>query len=348
MENAFNTSELGDAPDTTDPLKAEWRIHFKRATCSDAALQDVNVAVREPIVGDWFKQGDLGYIYGPRGLGKTWLAMLLARKCVEGGMLASWDVLKPRRVLYVDGEMALDSIRQRNNALSQGQADGMYFLQHENLFHTTGKVLNLTAPSAQAALLEQCLEDKIEILLLDNLSCLFSGMNENDADAWEQVLPWLLDLRRNKIAVVFVAHAGRNGCMRGTSRREDAALWIISLRECSAVDEPREGARFSAEFVKNRNTTDAECPPMEWHIYLPPGETQAKVSWKRLEISEIFRQCIEDGLVSATAIAEELKISQGQVSKMAKKAIIAGWLTKDGRDYALTGKGRRDEEEPES
>jgi hypothetical protein len=132
--------------------------------------------------------------------------------------------------------------------------------------------------------------------------------------------------------------------MRGTSHREDAAFWIISLRECRMTDEPREGARFSADFVKNRNTTDAECPPMEWHIYLPPGETQAKISWKRLEI---FRQCIEDGLVSATAIAEELKISQGQVSKLAKKGMIAGWLTKDGRDYALTGKGLRDATEGE-
>ena len=68
-------------------------------------------------------------------------------------------------------------------------------------------------------------------MFLDNLSCLFSGIKENDADAWELVLPWLLEMRRNRIAVIIVAHAGRNGYMRGTSRREDAAFWIIQLTE---------------------------------------------------------------------------------------------------------------------
>ena len=148
---------------------------------------------REPIVGGWFKQGDLGFIYGARGLGKTWLAMLLARKCVEGGSVADWNVHKPRGVLYVDGEMPLDGIRERDAALSTVAANGMFYLQHEALFHLTGQVLNLTNPTAQAAILEKCQRDGIEILFLDNLSCLFSGIKENDADAWERVLPWLLD-----------------------------------------------------------------------------------------------------------------------------------------------------------
>ena len=94
--------------------------------------------------------------------------------------------------------------------MSTVAADGMFYLQHEGLFHRTSTVLNLTNPTAQAAILEKCQGDEIEILFLDNLSCLFSGIKENDADAWERVVPWLLDLRRSRIAVVFIAHAGRN------------------------------------------------------------------------------------------------------------------------------------------
>lgn len=30
-------------------------------------------------------------------------------------------------------------------------------------------------------------------------------------------------------------------------------------------------------------------------------------------------------------------LSKGQVSKLAKQGMTAGWLKKDGRDYALTG-----------
>ena len=318
-------------------LKSEWLEHLDKATCPSSGLTKLTVPEREPIIGTWFKQGDLGFVFGARGLGKTWLAMLMARRCAEGGAFGPWEVHSPRRVLYVDGEMALDGIRQRDAALSATSSDRMFYLQHDALFHLTGKVLNLTNPTVQTALLESCQRNNMEVLILDNLSCLFTGMKENDADGWEQVLPWLLELRRKRIAVVFIAHAGRNGFMRGTSRREDAAFWIVQLTEAKDAGEVQNGARFVARFVKNRNATEADCPPLEWQFNFPKAEILARVSWKKLSTPLLFRQLIEDGLTGATDIAEEMGLSKGQVSKLAKQGILAGWLKKDGRDYSLTG-----------
>jgi hypothetical protein len=328
-------SEAAGAPPTD--LRTEWREAFAKSSCTPAALAELKVPAREPIIGDWFKECDLGFVFGPRGLGKTWLSLFMARKASEGGTMADWTVHRPRRVLYVDGEMALDGIRQRDTALTNAETDGFFYLQHEALFHLTGKVLNLTHPSIQVALLQHCLEQRIEVLFLDNLSCLFTGVKENDADSWEMVLPWLLELRRIRIAVVFVAHAGRNGHMRGTSRREDAANWIVQLTEAQDGGDVKEGARFVARFAKNRNATDETCPPLEWGFNLPAGENHARVSWKKISTQQLFRQWIEDGLTRATEIAEEMNISKGQVSKMAKRGITAGWLRKDGHDYVLTG-----------
>lgn len=320
-----------------DPYAA-FVADFDKATCLASKLAEIKIPAREPIAGSWLKEGDLGYIYGPRGLGKTWLAMKLARCIAEGVAIGDWTVHKPRRVLYVDGEMPFDGIRERDSVLSSTAEANISYLHHETLFHSTGRVLNLTNPLAQAALLDKCKREKIEVLFLDNLSCLFSGIKENDADAWEQVLPWLLDLRRNRIAVVFIAHAGRNGCMRGTSRREDAAFWVIQLAPAQDVGEIQTGAKFVARFTKNRNATETECPPLEWHFVHREGDTRAQVSWKKLSTAQLFRQCIEDGLTSASDIAEEMGISKGQVSKMATKAIRDGWLTKgDHREYKLTG-----------
>lgn len=340
MNTLLETPGILEVPDVELPatdLTAAWMAHLAKAICRADGLAQIAVPPREPILGAWFKEGDLGFIYGARGLGKTWLAMLLGRRCAEGGSVAEWTVHKPRRVLYVDGEMALDNIKERDAALSDRPADGIFYLQHEALFHLTGQVLNLTNPVVQAALLETCKQCETEILLLDNLSCLFTGVKENDADAWELVLPWLLELRRNRIAVVFIAHAGRNGFMRGTSRREDAAFWIINLTEAQDAGEVQNGAQFVARFVKNRNATEADCPPLEWHFVKADGEARAKVSWKKLSTNQLFRQWIEDGLTTATEIADEMGISNGQVSKLAKKAILAGWLKKEGRGYALTG-----------
>jgi hypothetical protein len=52
-------------------------------------------------------------------------------------------------------------------------------------------------------------------------------------------------------------------------------------------------------------------------------------------MGELFRQCIEDGLTTATDIVAEMEISKGQASKLAARAIKEGWLTKNGRDYGL-------------
>ncbi|HTV40239.1 MAG TPA: AAA family ATPase [Candidatus Sulfotelmatobacter sp.] len=319
-------------------LKADWLQSFNKAASPSAALAGIAVPPCRPIVGKWFKQGDLGFICGPRGLGKTWWAMLLARKCAEGismGQLPALHVHSPQRVLYVDGEMSLDGIRERDHALTAVPTPNIIYLQHEALFHLTGKVLNLAEPQAQAALLEKCIQDKITILVLDNLSCLFSGMRENDADAWERVLPWLLDLRRHRISVIFVAHCGRNGLMRGTSRREDAAFWIINLSQLKDPSDERHGAKFVAKFVKNRNTSDADCPPLEWTFLRSPNDSKTQVTWKKVSVPELFRKAIEDGLSTASAIAEEISLSRSQVSKYATKAMKEGWLAKKDREYVL-------------
>ena len=320
-------------------LRAEWQGHLDKAIKSSAGLAGVNVPQREPIMGNWFKQGDLGFICGPRGLGKTWLAMFLARKCAEGpgsmGTLAEWSVPGHRRVLYIDGEMPLDGIRERDTALTIGPAPGLFYLQHEALFHLTGKALNLAEPAAQEAILERCKRDRIDILFLDNQSCLFLGIRENDADAWDDVLPWLLEMRRNRIAVVFIVHAGRNGAMRGSSRREDAAFWIINLSEPNDPIDSQHGAKFIARFIKNRNATDADVPALEWTFSKPPGTPKVQVNWKKLSPPQLLRQCIEQGMIRATEIAQEMGISPGRVSQLASKAIKEGWLKKKGRIYSI-------------
>jgi RecA-family ATPase len=45
-------------------------------------------------------------LYGQRGLGKTHVALGIAYAVASGGAFLRWRAPVPRRVLYVDGEMA--------------------------------------------------------------------------------------------------------------------------------------------------------------------------------------------------------------------------------------------------
>lgn len=305
------------------------------ALLSADSLATVEIVPRETLFGTWFRQGDLGFIFGERGLGKTWLAMDMARSLAEGRQLGPWPANKARRVLYIDGEMPLDSLRDRDTALRL--TDGaLYVLQHEHLFQKAGCVLNLTERSTQEAVLELCVKEGIEVVFLDNLSCLFSGIKENDADAWELVLPWLLDFRRRKIAVVIVAHAGRTGQnMRGTSRREDAAVWVLRLDAVPEHDREGEGARFITRFTKNRQGTIEEVEPLSWH-YAPDG-ARVRSTFKRLQSIELFKEWVRQGLLSCKDIAEEMGVTKGAVSKMAARGVREKWLQVQNREYVLTG-----------
>ena len=294
------------------------------------ALGSLDIPERQPVLGDWFMEGDLGFIYAPRGLGKTWFALGMATAITNGTAFGPWQAAARRSILYVDGEMPCQALRARVSGMGAGE--GFVVLNHEAYFHLEGGVLNFASPTAQHELTSLLLAQGITIVFLDNLSCLFSGMKENDADDWESVLGWLLTLRRHRIAVVVVHHSGRNKeTMRGTSRREDAAFWVIRLDELS--EEPRDGAAFRSLFTKDRNSrTEQGC--FEWHFFTnASGSVTTRV--KPASSLDTFRQWVGDGLTSAEDIAREMGISKGTVSRLAKKGLEAGWLVKRGREYAL-------------
>lgn len=297
------------------------------------SLGNIQIVSRENICSSWLRQGDLGFVFGERGVGKTWFGLDLARGIAEGRKIGPWDVPKSRKVLYVDGEMPIDEVRQRDASLRQGDGD-LHFLNHEWLFEKTGVVLNLCDRSTQSALTTCCRTNNIEVLVLDNLSCLFSGMEENKADAWELVLPWLLQFRREKITVIMFHHANRGGQqMRGTSRREDAAFWVIRLDAVSEHNREGEGARFVSRFTKARQGKRSEIEPLEW-AYIPDGE-RTLTTFRLVKTIDVFRQCVRDGLTSCTDIAEEMGMTRGAISKLATRGKNEGWLEHDGRSYRL-------------
>jgi hypothetical protein len=320
--------------DTTPTDRIITKGVLTAALLSSAKLASIEIPPRENFCGTWFKQGDLGFIFGERGLGKTWLTLDLATGLANGRKVGPWEVSKPRRVLYVDGEMPLDGMRDRLAAI-EGATDGLLVLNHEWLFQDKGCVLNLSGGTPQGALIGLCESERIEVLILDNLSCLFSGMKENEADAWEIVLPWLLELRRRKVAVIIVHHAGRAGThMRGTSRREDAAFWVMRLDATPDIAGCGDGARFITRFTKTRQGTREETEPLQWH-YEPVGN-RTRASFTRLKSDEIFRQWIRDGLDSCSDIAAEMGLTKGAISKMAKRGEREKWLRIVGRTYKLS------------
>jgi putative DNA primase/helicase len=190
---------------------------FDLSSCliSASDLSNLEIPRRARLLDKWLCEGDLGYIFAPRGVGKTWLAMALPAAISQGKELGLWQSGEfPTRVLYIDGEMPLELTKLRSRGLGLGSGDVTY-LHHETIFENLDTSLNLGDATHRDAITKLLLDNGFRCVILDNLSSLASGVVENKGEDYEPIGPWLLELRPRKITVIVIHHAGRNGLMRG-------------------------------------------------------------------------------------------------------------------------------------
>lgn len=319
---------------------------FADTAITAKSLLEKEIKPRELIVGTWLRQGDIGFIYGRRGEGKTFFSLSLACSIAGKAQLNLWKIEKARKVCYVDGEMTLENIQSRlrlflsSNVFSLSDTNiekNLNFQHYDEISNTIeDTILNLTSREQQEQLLTYCIENKIEVLFLDNLSCLFKNVKENEADDWEKVQPFLLNCRRNRISVIIVVHAGRSGDnMRGTSKREDIADWIIKVKKVDDIDTLQEkNAKQIAStisFEKNREGTLDETEPQGFIFTTQNGNME--IEFRKESLEDKFFSLIDAGINKCSEIAEELDISKGYVSRLAKKFSSQGLLQITGRTY---------------
>jgi AAA domain len=309
----------------------KWTKDDETGAISSMDFENLEITPRTVLVDDWCRAGDLGFIFAARGLGKTWLAMHLAHGLATKSNVGPWLVHQGLKVLYVDGEMSASDIQFRDRVLGL-PTDSLFYLNHEILFERTGRIMNLADLSFQAGMVSYCEKLHYQAVFLDNLSTLASGVDENKAIDWEIIQPWLLKLRRSGITVIFIHHAGRNNELRGSSKREDPAAWILRLDPTNKADDDP-GAHFISHFTKWRGA-HSQPKNYEWH-YRPGSHDHITVDAAESSPINIFRDLLLNGLDTCTMIADEMHLSPGHVSRLATQAENAGWLQKKGRKYVL-------------
>lgn len=311
-----------------DEAAGNDKLSLREILITSSELIKLPIVPRPKILGEWMREGDLGYLYAPRGHGKTWLAMLLGNSIAEGKSLGEWKEGElSRRIIYFDAEMNLPDVQERSRLIGI-KSDQFVWLQNERVFQHLRRGLNIAETSDQAAMAEMLEEG--DVFIIDNLSTAASGMSENDNDAFDRIKDWLLELRGRKITVLIVHHAGRNGEMRGASRREDMAHWIISLKDDSGDGEQK---AWLTHFKKCRNCQASEAPSLRWII--ETNNDRLTYQCERHSGPEAMLALIRDGIETATDLAEELSVTKGCISKWAKKLASEGKIKITERKYTL-------------
>jgi putative DNA primase/helicase len=292
---------------------------------SAAEFLELELPVREMVLGPWLPEKGLALIHAFRGIGKTHLALSIAYAVACGGSLLGFRASAPRKVLYLDGEMPAKTMQTRLAATIAGfgpqPPDPSYFRILSSDITEAG-LPDLGTKEGQAEI-DAVIRDA-EFITMDNISTLVRSGKENEAEGWLPVQGWALAHRRAGRSLLFVHHDGKTGLQRGTSRREDVLDTVIGLRRPTDYS-PDQGARFEVHYEKARGLYGEDAQPFEARY----EERDGAALWTRTEITDVDLMHVIEALHSGMSIrdtATDLGISKGKVERLKKQAIERGML----------------------
>ena len=293
-------------------------------------LAQMQFKQREVFLAPWLHSQDLCMIFAARGIGKTHFGIATAYALATAGKFAKWWAPKPRRVVYLDGELP-GAVMQQRLLMHCGDVEpepGFLRVFTPDLLPDGYALPDLSTYEGQAAI-DALFEPETEVVFIDNLSAWARSGRENEAESWQPIAAWILQLRRRGIAVVLVHHAGKGGQQRGTSKREDLLDVVIGLSRPKDYT-PDQGAVFVAEFTKARNLAGTDAESIE--LALGGTDEQAVWTWRTVESSTYDRVVVlaKEGL-SPGEICSELEINKSNVSRALRKARELGDLPPEAK-----------------
>lgn len=342
--------KLKDKEDLTDWFVTYGRTKEQLFAQKEKTIEDVILEFKDfsklelppkrVILNPWIKEQSIILVSGWRGVGKTWFALSLADAITRGEPFGPWKTANPVNCLYLDGEMAGGDIQSRYKELNpKAQQKCAFYLYSEYYANNQGvPPANLLDHDWRRKIKEIMLKKKIKLWVVDNISSVTPGIDENVKKDWDPVNRWLIELRFAGISSILVHHTGKEGDQRGTSSREDNIDVSVLLKR-PANYSAEEGAKFDVIFSKARIPVEDLEFITDTEFELMRDEknrliwTWAGVKKKtKFQILYLFNENMK-----GVEIAEYLGITKGRISQYKLELRKDGYLTDKGE---LTEKGK--------
>ena len=313
---------------------------FKSVSLQELTLMDI--PPRKAIIDPLIMEGSSMEINGGTGIGKTWFTLeMLCSICTGEKFLGKYEVANPRPVYYIDGEMPLESIRDRMNMI---MARYIYkYKVSEIPFHISNPLLfknNFIPKINDTKITQPIFKDEVKrfsdiyqkplFICFDNLSCL-TDYKENDNDDWTSMLDMYTELKHEGHSICHVHHVGKGGHQRGASRKHDALDTVIHLKRPEEYD-ASEGAVFNVKFDKHRHFAGEYARSFKCAIKVDDNN---KVSWDISDFKDVASEelltayCMGLPDITYTKLEEEFGISKSSIGRTIKHCVKNGlYVTK--------------------
>jgi RecA-family ATPase len=211
----------------------------------------------EDILQGLIRQGEQVLIYSSTGSYKSWLGTSIWLAVANGSSVAKttdgfdkWKAPKSRKVLLLDGELDQYDLGERLNKLCPNYGDNEGLVLMRQMQSINSAFPNLAKSDDQDSLINFCVEQEIELLVLDNLTTLADVVDENAASAMKPLTHLLQKLKAAGVATVLIHHSNKgDNSYRGSTVLATTFNAIIKLKRDSV-----ERGLFSLIFEKARNS----------------------------------------------------------------------------------------------
>jgi hypothetical protein len=245
-----NSGQQEDKPG--EKPKHDWSAAVANLCLSVTEWLDREIPAPDFLMGEVFHTESRAYVIGPTGLGKTNFAKALSTSIAAGTDFLHWKGSgKPRRVLFVDGEMGQRlMIRRIQDAVRRhGETPaGLSILCRAN----AGEMPPLNTPDGQA-FIEAVIDHigGVDFIVFDNLQALVTG-SLREEESFAAVLTWAKTLTSRSIGQIWVHHTGIDESRGyGDKSKEWQFDTVMILKRVGEDGE----VLFDLEFTKARERT---------------------------------------------------------------------------------------------
>lgn len=316
-------------------------------------LLRMDIPHRDYLISPWLKQGESALIYAAPGVGKSMLTLTLALTIAGGGKFLAWQSHKPRRVLFVDGEMNTADLQERVRLL-QGSVRGidleaagtnLTFIARQDQ-DPEATFPDLATPEGQRTVYRRARGKGADLLILDNFSTLFTCEDENAAAAFNEVVKFLMRLKQAGIACILVHHTNKSGDnYRGSSKLATTFEVIQGLKSVDPAAAPEGGIAFDVTWDKFRGKRFHEVT-MPQTVRFGTGSDGGESTWSaeqspKAKLAELVEAVQSMAFETQDALAAHFGVTKGAISKWKAQAIHKhGLITaKAWDDYMTQARG---------
>jgi len=267
----------------------------------------------EPLVSDQ----SIVEIVGASGVGKTMFGLAIAGAIsTANGFLGMLSIGDPRPILYVEGELPASDIQIRVGGMFEKinrKCDPKMFyvssLQQQLKINDKG----FTPIQTEQGLIEienAMLEikkrtGKMPVVFIDNISCLASGLKENDAEAWSPIINKFVKWKNMGSTVFYFHHLNKGNDSSGSTMQHRTIDMVIRMRKPDNKQKIKEfdekGVQAIVDFPKWRlhdNSKHAQehmliCEDWKWEKLpvLTSDEIEiVKMNKEGLDVKEMSKQ----------------------------------------------------------